>query len=46
MLKFNPSSNVSRNLKIIVVASIFLALVLIINALVSIYILRKNSIQD
>ena len=46
MRKFDPLSDVSRNLKIIVAASIFLAIVLIVNALASIYLLRKNSVQD
>jgi len=46
MRKFGQFLNVSRNLKIIVAGSIFLAIVLIVNALFSIYILRKNSIQD
>lgn len=46
MIKFDPLSNVRRNLRVILIASAILAIILIVNALVSIYLLRKNSVQD
>ena len=46
MIKFDPLSNVRRNLRVIVIASAILAIILIANALISIYLLRKNTVQD
>lgn len=46
MTKFDPLYKAHRNLRVIITASIVLAAILIANALVSIYLLRSNSIQD
>lgn len=46
MIRFDPLTNVKRNLRVIIAASVALAIILIINAMVSIYLLRKNSVQD
>jgi diguanylate cyclase (GGDEF)-like protein len=46
MIKYDPLTNVKRNLRVIKLVTIVLMAVLIINALISIYLLRKNSIQD
>ena len=46
MSKYDPLTNVKSNLRVIKLVTIVLMAVLIINALISIYLLRKNSIQD
>lgn len=45
-ISFEPSSNVRRNSRIIIGASIVLAIIFVINAVISGYLLRRNTIED
>ncbi|MBU3577840.1 sensor domain-containing diguanylate cyclase [Polynucleobacter sp. UK-Kesae-W10] len=45
-ISFEPSSNVRRNSRIIIGASIVLAFIFVINAVISGYLLRRNTIED
>ena len=46
MIRYDPFTNVIRNLRVIKLVTIILIVILIANALISIYLLRQNSIQD
>jgi diguanylate cyclase (GGDEF)-like protein len=46
MIKYDPFTNVIRNLRVIKLVTIVLIVILITNALISIYLLRQSSIQD
>ena len=45
-ISFESNSTIKRNTRLIVFAALVLAVILLANALVSSYLLRKNSIQD
>ena len=45
-ISFESDSNIKRNTRLILLAAVALAAIFFINALVSTYLLRKNSIQD
>ncbi|MES2586883.1 MAG: sensor domain-containing diguanylate cyclase [Pseudomonadota bacterium] len=45
-ISFESDSNIKRNTRLILLAAVVLAAIFLINALVSTYLLRKNSIQD
>ena len=45
-ISFEPSSNVRRNSRLILGASIVLAVIFVINAVISGYLLRRNTIED
>ena len=45
-ISFEPSSNVRRNSRLILGASIILAIIFVINALISGYLLRRNTTDD
>ena len=45
-ISFESDSNIRRNTRLILLAALILAAIFLINALVSTYLLRKNSIQD
>lgn len=45
-ISFESDSNIKRNTRLILLAAVALAAIFLINALVSTYLLRKNSIQD
>lgn len=46
MMQYDPLTNVRKNLRLIKLVTIVLIVILIANALISIYLLRQNSIQD
>ena len=46
MNKYDPLTSVIKNLRIIKIVTLVLIIILIANALISIYLLRQNSIQD
>jgi len=46
MSKNDPLANIGSNLRVIKLVTIVLMTIFIINALISIYLLRKNSVQD
>ena len=46
MIKYDPFTSVIRNLRVIKIVTIVLVVILVANALISIYLLRQNSIQD
>ena len=45
-ISFEPSSNVRRNSRLILGASVALAVIFVINAVISGYLLRRNTIED
>ena len=45
-ISFESDFNIRRNTRLILLAALILAAIFLINALVSTYLLRKNSIQD
>jgi diguanylate cyclase (GGDEF)-like protein len=45
-ISFESDSNIKRNTRLIILAAVVLAAILLINAAFSTYLLRKNSIQD
>ena len=45
-ISFEPSSNVRRNSRLIIGASIVLAIIFVINAVISGYLLRRNTTED
>ena len=45
-ISFEPSSNVRRNSRLILGASIVLAIIFVINAVISGLLLRRNTIDD
>ena len=45
-ISFESNSIIKRNTRLILLAALVLAVILLANALVSTYLLRKNSIQD
>ena len=46
MFNFNREGNIKRNIRIVIIVSAVLIIVFLLNALVSAYLLRRNSIQD